>query len=274
MLDDFKLWYLGDQSGRGGVDIVVDKDLKNNVVDVKRVGDKIISLKLVLDKEVVNIISVYVPQAGLDESYKLQFWEHMDELMHNFRSVEKIIMGGDLNGHIGKDRRDYVEVHGGFGVGERNEEGTSVLDFVVTYDLSIANMLFTKREEHLITYKSGQHASQIDFFLTKRHDKWMCKACKVIPGESLTSQHKLLILDMCFNLPKKKTRNQVCLKVRWCRLKGESVGCFRDKMVKHEKWDREGDANMMWNVMIKCIEKVAKEVLGVAKGTKLAPRET
>ncbi|XP_042483869.1 uncharacterized protein LOC122064208 [Macadamia integrifolia] len=73
MLDEFKLWYVGDQSGRGGVGIVVDKDLKNDVVDVKRVRGRIISLKLVLDKEVVNFISVYAPQAGLDESCKLQF---------------------------------------------------------------------------------------------------------------------------------------------------------------------------------------------------------
>ncbi|XP_042519222.1 craniofacial development protein 2-like [Macadamia integrifolia] len=142
MLDDFKLWYLGDQSGRGRVGIVVDKDLKNNVVDAKRVGDKIISLKMVLDKKVVNIISVYAPQAGLDESCKLQFWEHMDELMHSFRVDEKIIMGGNLNGHIWKDRRSYIEVHRGYGVGERNEEGTSVLDFATAYDLSIANIFF------------------------------------------------------------------------------------------------------------------------------------
>ncbi|XP_042477669.1 uncharacterized protein LOC122059028 [Macadamia integrifolia] len=65
MLDDFKLWYLGDQNGRGGVGIVVDKDLKNDVVDVKRVGDSIISLKLELDKEVVNIIDVFAPQAKI-----------------------------------------------------------------------------------------------------------------------------------------------------------------------------------------------------------------
>ncbi|XP_042478015.1 uncharacterized protein LOC122059320 [Macadamia integrifolia] len=189
MLDDFKLWYLGDQSGRDGVGIVVDKDLKNDVVDVKRVGDRIISLKLVLDKE-VKIISVYAPQAGLDESYKLQFWEHMDELMYSFKSDEKIIMGDDLNGHIGKDMRGYVEVHGGYGVGERNEEGTSILDFTTTYDLFIANTLFIKREEHSISYKNGQHSSQIDFFLTRRPDRWMCKVCKVIPEESLTSQHR------------------------------------------------------------------------------------
>ncbi|XP_043687611.1 craniofacial development protein 2-like [Telopea speciosissima] len=195
-LDDYKLWYLGDDSGRGGVGIVVDKDLKNEVVDVKRVGDRIISIRLVLDNEVINIVSAYAPQAGLDESVKIQFWEHMDGLVQSFGLGEKIIIGGDLNRHVGRDRRGYEEVHRGYGVGERNEEGISVLDFAIAFDLCIANTFFEKRHEHLLTYKSGQHASQIDFFLTRRSDKLLCKNCKVIPGESLTTQHRLMVLDM------------------------------------------------------------------------------
>ena len=34
----------------------------------------------------------------------------------------------------------------------------------------------------------------IDFFLMKRIDRLTCKDCKVIPGESITSQHRLLSL--------------------------------------------------------------------------------
>ncbi|XP_043710423.1 uncharacterized protein LOC122659376 [Telopea speciosissima] len=217
-LDDFKLWYLGDESGRGGVGIVVDKDLKNEVVDIKRFGDRILSIKLVLDNEVINIVSAYAPQAGLDESFKLQFWEHMDGLVQGFGQGEKIVIGGDLNGLVGRDRRGYEEIHEGYGVGERNEEGISVLDFAIAFDLCIANTFFKKRDEHLITYKSGQHASQIDFFLTKRSDRLLCKDCKVIPGESLTTQHRLVVLDMYPGTRQRKKEKQVCPKIRWGRL--------------------------------------------------------
>ncbi|XP_042481018.1 uncharacterized protein LOC122061669 [Macadamia integrifolia] len=154
-IDDFKLWYMGDESGRGGVGLVVDRDLKNEVVDVKIFGSRIIALKLMLDGETINIASAYAPQAGLDESVKLLFWEHMDDLVQGIGWGEKIIIGGDLNGHVGKDCRGYEEIHGGFGVRERNVEGILVLDFATSYDFCIANTFFEKREEHLITDKSG-----------------------------------------------------------------------------------------------------------------------
>ncbi|XP_043687728.1 uncharacterized protein LOC122638941 [Telopea speciosissima] len=229
-LDDFKLWYLGDESGRGGVGIVVDKDLKNEVVDVKRLGDRIISIKLVLDNEVINIARAYAPQAGLDESVKIQFWEHMDGLVQGFGSGDKIIIGGDLNGHVGRDHRGFEEVHGGYGVGERNEEGISVLDFAIAFDLCITNTFFKKRDEHLITYKSGHHASQIDFFLTRRFDRPLCKDCKIIPGESLTAQRRLMVLDMYLSTGKRKKAKQVCPKIRWGRFQGVLLESFFDKV--------------------------------------------
>lgn len=60
-IDGFKLWYIGEINNKNGVGIIVDKDLKEEVVDVKRIGDRIISIKLVLEKEIINIISVYAP---------------------------------------------------------------------------------------------------------------------------------------------------------------------------------------------------------------------
>ena len=76
-----KIYYTGLDRRRNGVGIVVDKDLKNDVITVSRKGDRIILVKLVLGGNTINIISVYAPQVGLDEHTKTQFWESMDELM-------------------------------------------------------------------------------------------------------------------------------------------------------------------------------------------------
>jgi hypothetical protein len=43
----FKLWYTGKERSRNGVDILIDKRLKNEVVAVRRQGDKIIMIKLI-----------------------------------------------------------------------------------------------------------------------------------------------------------------------------------------------------------------------------------
>lgn len=48
-------------------------------------------------------------------------------------------------------------MHGEFDIGEVNAEGKSILEFSSALDLTIANIWFKKRDEHLITYKTGGH---------------------------------------------------------------------------------------------------------------------
>jgi hypothetical protein len=49
---------------------MLDKSLKNEVVDIKRQGDRIILVKLLVRDLVFNVISAYAPQIGLNESVK------------------------------------------------------------------------------------------------------------------------------------------------------------------------------------------------------------
>jgi hypothetical protein len=107
-------------------------------------------------------------------------------------------IGGDLDGHVGSIRVGFDGVHGGFGYGSRNQEGEGILNFALAYDLFVVNTLFRKRVSHLVTFSSGQHCSQIDFILTRREDRHACLDCKVIPGECVVPQHKLVVADFHF----------------------------------------------------------------------------
>ena len=60
--------------------------------------------------------------------------------------------------HIGKEAHSYESDHGDFGLGERNESGEQLLHFALAHDLVIANSIFRKKKEHLITY-----TTQIDY---------------------------------------------------------------------------------------------------------------
>jgi exonuclease III len=57
----FKLWYTGTTSGRNGVCILIDRNLKDGVVDVRRQGDRIILVWLVVGDSALNVISAYIP---------------------------------------------------------------------------------------------------------------------------------------------------------------------------------------------------------------------
>jgi exonuclease III len=140
----FKFWYTGTMTNKNGVDIVLDKSLKDGVVDIKRQGDRIILVKLLVRDLVFNVISAYTPQIGLNESIKRQFWEQLDALVSSVPISEKLFIGGDLNGHVGSTRVGFDGVHEGFGYGSRNQEGEGILNFVLAYDLFVANTLFRK----------------------------------------------------------------------------------------------------------------------------------
>jgi hypothetical protein len=60
-------------TNKNGVDIMLDKSLKDGVVNIKRQGDEIILVKLLIKDLVFNVISAYVPQICLNESIKRQF---------------------------------------------------------------------------------------------------------------------------------------------------------------------------------------------------------
>jgi len=154
------------------------------------------SIKLVVGSEILNIVSVYAPQVGLGEESKRLFWEDLDEVVQSIPQNGGLIIGGDFNGHIWSRAKGYETVHGGLGYGVRNNGGVSILDFAVAYDLSIVNSYFRKREEHLVTFRSGSGRTQIDYFLMRASSKRWCRDCKVLPSEYLTTQHRLLVLDV------------------------------------------------------------------------------
>jgi hypothetical protein len=67
----FKLWYTGNTSTKNDVGIMLDKSLKDGVMDIKRQGDRIILVKLLIRDLIFNVISAYVSQIGLNESIKM-----------------------------------------------------------------------------------------------------------------------------------------------------------------------------------------------------------
>ena len=68
-----------------------------------RIGDRLISIKILVEEEAINIISAYAPQVGAELHIKEQFWDALEEMFKRIPIIEKIFIGGDLNGHVGKD---------------------------------------------------------------------------------------------------------------------------------------------------------------------------
>ena len=72
---------------------------------------------------------------------------------------EMLLVCGDLNGHVGKTSGGFEDLHGGYGYGVRNPEGTRILEVCAAADLVITNTYFTKCDSQLLTFCSGNACS-------------------------------------------------------------------------------------------------------------------
>jgi len=58
-----------------------------------------------------------------------------------------IVVGWDLNSHIGINVDGYDGVHGGYGFGVRNADGERLLDFCDAMELIVTNTCFKGEEQ-------------------------------------------------------------------------------------------------------------------------------
>ena len=164
----YKLYYHGEDGTKNGVGIILSEDMRDRVLAVERTCDRVMRMKLEIEGEVWHIISCYAPQVGCTQEEKDEFWEHMDAEMQSVPRSERLVVAGDLNGHVGRYRDGYDGVYGGHGLGVRNEEGIKIMDFATAYQMRLMNTYYKKRENHLVTYNSGGRRSQIDFIMLRK----------------------------------------------------------------------------------------------------------
>ena len=122
-IDELKLCYSGFKRTTNGVGILVKRDLVEHIAEVRCKSDRIMSIKLVVGSEILNIVSVYTPQVGLDKEIKRLFWDDLDEVVQSIPQTEGLLIGGDFNGRISSRGEGYETVHGGWGYGVRNSGG-------------------------------------------------------------------------------------------------------------------------------------------------------
>ena len=55
-----------------------------------------------------------------------------------------MVFAGDMNEHVGSNNAGYDGIHGGFGYGSRNADGSRILEFSDGLNPVICNTLFMK----------------------------------------------------------------------------------------------------------------------------------
>ena len=216
-----KLFYNGADGRKNEIGMVVREELAESVLEVKRVSDRLITMKLKVKGSILNIVSAYGPQVNNSMEEKNNFWEDLDGLRKSVSKEERIVLGADLNGHMGEGNIGDEEIMGRYGAETRNKKGSMVVDFGKRMNLAIVSTYFKKKDEHRVTYKSGGKSTQVDYAMCRRRNvKKMCD-CKVIMNECVAKQHRMVVCKMALMVKKKKAE-KVHAKIRWWKLKETS----------------------------------------------------
>ena len=224
------------------------EELPESVLEVKRVSDRLMTMKLEVKGSILNIVSTYAPQVNNSMEEKNDFWEDLDGLIESISKEERIVLGVDLNGHVGKGNIRDEEIMGRYGAGTRNKDQW-VVDFVKRMDLVIVNTYFKKKDEHRVTYKSGGNNTQVDYVMCRRRNlKEICD-CKVIVNECVAKQHLMIVCKMALMVKKKKAE-KVKPNIRWWKLKKTSCQeAFRQEVTRilggndglPDEWDKTAE---------------------------------
>ena len=156
---------------------------------------------------------------------------------------ELIVLAGDMNGHVGSSNVGCDEMHGRYGYGDRNADGSRILEFTNGLNLVICNTLSMKQEAKLVTYVAGSVKSVVDYIIVQQGDKSKVCNVKLIPNKECVPKHKLLVIDMQFNITK-RWHKKFKPRMRVWKLKEEKTYEEHKSMVKDKVEDAE------WNTLM------------------------
>ena len=157
-------------------------------------------MKQRLNNTKVIVVTWYAQQQGRHDDEKEQFYQKLQHEIDSIRTDEKVIVMGDLNGHIGTQREGYERVMGYHGIGSRNDEGERLLDFCNVNHMKIMNTSFQHRPSQIYTWygwnnenKKYDRQTQIDICLTTNHR--IVTNVMAIHSVSLDSDHTLVVTN-------------------------------------------------------------------------------
>ena len=204
-LGEYKFFWMGCSEGIHGVGLLVADRWIEKVLELRRVSERLMVVRVIVGRTVLNLISAYAPQAGRPMLEKKEFFTLLGKIVSEIDDGEKLLICRDLNGHVGVGAgvEGFEGVHGGFGFGKR----------LITYEIP------------------GKCRTVIDYILIRKSDRKLIRDVKLIRQEECISSHKLIIcvLDLKEGLNKRKMEFVKRCKV-WKLRDDVTAGIFEERV--------------------------------------------
>ncbi|KAI5089397.1 hypothetical protein C0J45_20805 [Silurus meridionalis] len=182
--------------------------------------------------------------------HQIKYADHKREI--HTGSVEAQVTNDRQQGTGGNWATGDEEVMGRYGFKERNVEGQMVVDFAKRMEMAVVNTYYKKKEDHRVI-KSGRSCTQVDYVLCRRCNLKEIGDCKVLAGDSVARQHRMVV----------------------CRMVLEEEDCS-ERFRKEVRQGLGGGKKVLddWATTAEVIRETARKLLGVTSGNRKEDKET
>ena len=172
-----------------------------------------------------TIISCYSPTNLSEETELVTFYNELSSLVRSIPKHNLLIIGGDMNAQIGKNRHNKYSLHN---ISNRN--GQHLTDFMIENRLTCLNTNYQKREGKLWTYTYANNSKvQIDYVFINKKWKNSVMNCEVYSSfKGVSFNHQIVMAKIWLSLRKNATRTATTKHYDWALLNNRDI---RDKYV-------------------------------------------
>ena len=96
----YKLWR--SEKGEGIVGDMVEEELHENVKEIRMASDRVMTLVIVFEEDVLRLIYGYAPQSGRSFEEKQSFYDKLKCELDMHSTDDLVMCLHDLNGHVGR----------------------------------------------------------------------------------------------------------------------------------------------------------------------------
>jgi len=184
------------ETRHGGVGFAIRTKLMTSVCESPcAISPHLMRFQLKLEGgHVATLFSCYEPTLTATQEEKEQFYDQLSSATNTVPIKHQLFMIGDLNGRVGKDFKVWNKILGHHGIGNKNANGSLLLEFCMTHSLVLTNTVFQQADKYEGSWMHprSSHWHLIDLVLTRQRDLCNIRLSRVMRATTSWSDHRMV----------------------------------------------------------------------------------
>lgn len=215
-MEEYKIYYSSSSTSWNGAGVILDEIMQTHMIEGTKTLDWLMSVELCWEEITIHIVSWYTPQFRRDQKVKLFLMSFCALLETYHPSNEKVIIGADLNAHVGMEKAGYETVYKTLDYKLQGGNGSTDLSGLGDYKHTLSEEGETSH--YLRPWRTNPKL--ISFLI--RDYSWLIDqsiSCNVIPRECTVRKHTLLLMYFRIQTPQKYQSAWAPDSPKWWQLK-------------------------------------------------------